>query len=152
MVDVFIKGIAHIEDAIAKPPGGVSVIGVAGVNTGIGVGLGCFSGIVLSIGICIVPVELSVIRTGVVYSISGVVKGFFVGKSVNRIPGEIRPEWEVVIEVEMGLPWMTNAAPLGVVLSLGGAIWVEAGVGILLCDVPAKRIAIKNLPFVLIVD
>ena len=97
MVDVFIQGVAHVEDAIAKPPSGISAVGVAGVNTGVGEGLGCFSGIVLTIGIRVVPVELPIIRAGVVYSISGVIKGFFVRKSVNRIPDEIRPEWEVVV-------------------------------------------------------
>ena len=152
LVDVFIKGVAHIEDAITKPPCGISAIGVAGVNAGVGEGFGCLACIVLPIGICIVPIELPVTRTGVVYSISGVIKGFFVRKSVNRIPDEIRSEWEVVVEVEVCLPWMTNAAPLGVVLALCGVIWVEAGVGIFLRDVPAKRIAIENLPFVLIVD
>ena len=91
LVDVFIKGIAHIEDTIAETPSGISAIGVAGVNAGVGVGFGCFSGIVLPIGIRIVPIELPVARTGVVYSISGVVKGLFVGKGVNRIPDEIRP-------------------------------------------------------------
>ena len=101
LVHVLNDRIAHVVDPIPEPPVRRPSRRIARVDPRVLKGLRRLTGIMLTVRIRIVPIELAIPRADLAKAVASVFERLFVRKSIHRITGEICPHRQIVIQVEL---------------------------------------------------
>ena len=104
------------------------------IETGVGKRLAGFAGIVLAVGIRVVPVEFSIARTDIVGAVAGIEIRLLVGEGVDikGAAGIGDGKREIEIEVQLGVVGLAHEGDLRVVVAF---VRAEIGVRVFVGDV-----------------